>query len=185
MDSYSLSDIRAATDGSMDGFGGGWMWIIVLFLFLFGAGGNGFVNRGSEIQAGFDTAEVTRKLDGIANGLSDGFYAQNTTMLTGFGTINSNIADCCCQTRLGIADLAAQGDRNTCAITTAVHEEGEKTRALMRENEIQALRDKVQSLELNGALCGVVRYPTAITYGAGYSPFFGGYGYGCGCNTNI
>lgn len=180
MDNYSLSDIRAVTDGMDGNFGGGWMWIIVLFLFMFGFGGNGFGGRNSEIQQGFDTAEVTRKLDGITNGLSDGFYAQNTTMLNGFGTINQNIADCCCQTRLGIADLAAQGDRNTCAITTAIHAEGEQTRALIRENEIQALRDKVQQMELTQAMCGVVRYPLATTYTSGGNPFCG-----CGCSGTI
>ena len=35
---------------------------------------------------------------------------------------------------------------------------------------------RIQQLELNQALCGVVRYPNAMTYTAGYSPF-------CGCNT--
>ena len=36
-----------------------------------------------------------------------------------------------------------------------------------------ALRDKVHYLEQNAALCGVVRYPTAMTYNAGGSPFCG------------
>ena len=92
MDNYSLSDIRAATGGE-DGFGygnGAW-WIIILFLFVFmGGGWNGFGNRDggaltrAEMQQGFDTQEITRKLDGINYGLCDGFYAQNTTMLNGF-----------------------------------------------------------------------------------------------------
>ena len=82
------------------------------------------------------------------------------------------LADCCCNTQLAVANLAAQGDRNTCAITTAVHAEGEQTRALIQQNEMQALRDKVSALELNNAMCGVIRYPTATTFGAGMNPIF-------------
>lgn len=176
---YNLSDIRAATGGEMDGFGGGWMWIIVLFLFLFGAGGNGFGgNRSNEIQQGFDTAEITRKLDGLANGLCDGFYAQNTTMLNGFAGITTAVRDaqfaaqqCCCETNRNIDAVRYEAAQNTCAIEKAIHAEGEATRAMIQQNEIQALRDKVHYLEQSAALCGVVRYPNAMTYSAGGSPF--------------
>ena len=187
MENYSLSDIRAAVDGGYgDGmFGGGnsgaW-WIIILFLFLFGNNGFGG-GRANEIQQGFDTAEVTRKLDGLANGLCDGFYAQNTTMLNGFNTIGSQIAEnrfaaqqCCCETNRNIDAVRYEAQKNTCDITTAIHAEGEATRAMIQANEIQALRDKVHYLEQNAALCGVVRYPTSMAYNAGVSPF-------CGCGT--
>lgn len=192
MDNYSLSDIRAAVDGGatdgMFGGGSGAWWIIILFLFLFGQNGFGGGNR-NDIQQGFDTAEITRKLDGITNGLCDGFYAQNTTMLNGFNTLGMQIAEnrfaaqnCCCETNRNIDSVRYDAQKNTCDITTAIHAEGEATRALIRENEIQALRDKIHCLEQNAALCGVVRYPNAMTYNAGTSPF-------CGCNpcgcTNI
>ena len=179
---YTLSDIKAVTDG-MDNMGGGWIWII-LFVLLLGGNGLGFGNgRANEIQQGFDTAEVTRKLDGLANGLCDGFYAQNTTMLTGFNTIGSQIAEirfaaqnCCCETNRNIDAVRYENAKNTCDITTAIHAEGEATRNLIQQNEMQALRDKVHYLEQNAALCGVVRYPLAMTYTAGSSPF-------CGCNS--
>ena len=163
MENYSLSDLRAAV-GEDGVFGGNNMLIIiVLFLFFFMNGGFGFGGgRANEIQNGFDTAEITRKLDSITNGLCDGFYAQNTTMLNGFNTLG-----------MSIAENRYEAQKNTCDITTAIHAEGEATRALIRENEIQALRDKVHYLEQNAALCGVVRYPTAMTYNAGGSPFCG------------
>ena len=188
MENYTLSDIRAAVDGGdgMMGGGSGAWWIIILFLFLFGNNGFGG-NRGNEIQQGFDTAEVTRKLDGLANGLCDGFYAQNTTMLNGFNTLGMQIAEnrfaaqnCCCETNRNIDAVRYEAQKNTCDITTAIHAEGEATRAMIQANEIQTLRDKVHYLEQNAALCGVVRYPNAMTYNAGASPF-------CysACNGNI
>lgn len=38
-------------------------------------------------------------------------------------------------------------------------------------NQIQDLRDQVQSLQLANQLQGVVRYPNGWTYNAGNSPF--------------
>lgn len=186
MENYSLSDIRAAV--GEDGFGGGngsW-WIILLFLwamcgggFGFG-GGNGALTR-AEMQQGFDTAEVTRKLDGLSSGICDSTFALNNTITTEGRAIQTQMGQQYTDIRLGIAELGAQNDRNTCKITTAIHEEGEATRALIRDNEILQLRDKVQRLEMDNAMCGVVRYPNQITYATGCNPFTGG----CGCNNNI
>ena len=81
-----------------------WSWIIGLAIIgaLFGGfGGNGFGggNRGGFYGGGIaenytlatDFATLERKLDGVNNGLCDGFYAQNTNMLTGFGNIQQTL----------------------------------------------------------------------------------------------
>ena len=192
MDNYSLADIRAATGAEENGWGGGgaW-WIIILFLFMFGMGGGGWGwgNRGNdaltraEMQQGFDTQEITRKLDGINYGICDGFYAQNTTMLNGFAGVTSAVRDaqfaaqqCCCETNRNIDSVRYDAQKNTCDITTAIHAEGEATRALIQKNEMQNLRDRLQQMELREAMCGVVRYPMATTYTSGGNPF-------CGCNN--
>lgn len=191
MDNYSLADIRAATGAEENGWGGGgaW-WIIILFLFMFGMNGfGGWSNRGNdaltraEMQQGFDTQEITRKLDGLSYGMCDGFYAQNTTMLNGFAGVTSAVRDaqfaaqqCCCETNRNIDAVRYDAQKNTCDITTAIHAEGEATRALIQKNEMQNLRDRLQQMELREAMCGVVRYPMATTYTSGGNPF-------CGCNN--
>lgn len=187
----SLSDIAAVTrNNDNDGWGnGGALWIIILFLFVFmGGWGNGF-NRDNgaltraEMQQGFDTQEITRKLDGINYGLCDGFYAQNTTMLNGFAGITTAVRDaqfaaqqCCCETNRNIDAVRYEAAQNTCAIEKAIHAEGEATRNMIQQNEIQALRDKVSALEMDNRFCGVVRYPMSYSYSAGNSPFCGGCG---------
>ena len=192
MDNYSLADIRAATGANEDGWnGGGAWWIIILFLFMFGMGGGGWGwgNRGNdaltraEMQQGFDTQEITRKLDGLSYGMCDGFYAQNTTMLNGFAGVTAAVRDaqfaaqqCCCETNRNIDGVRYDAQKNTCDIITAIHAEGEATRNLMQQNEIQQLRDRIQRAELRDAMCGVVRYPMATTYTSGGNPF-------CGCNN--
>ena len=89
------------------GADGGWLWFIVVIFALFGGWGNGWGGFGgnnggatpyatsavtqSDLQRGFDTQSIVGKLDGITNGLCDGFYAVNNSMLTGFNGINTNI----------------------------------------------------------------------------------------------
>lgn len=210
MENYSLSDIRAATEGNSGGFGGfgggyEFLLIIVLFMFLAGAGGlgGGFGGFGggaggnltrAEMQLGFDAAEVTRKLDGITNGLSDGFYAQNTTMLNGFAGVTSAVReaqfaakDCCCETNRNIDGVRYDAQKNTCDIITAIHEDGEKTRAMIQSNEIQALRDKVSDLQMaqsqcsqNAYLLNAIRPYPIPAYQVG-NPYAWTSQCGCGC----
>jgi len=42
---------------------------------------------------------------------------------------------------------------------------------------MEAMQNRINQLELQNALQGVVRYPNGFTYNAGASPFCG-----CGCN---
>ena len=136
--------------------GGAWFMWFILLLCLGGwnGGRNGAGLTQVEMQQGFDTQSILRKLDGIQNGLCDGFYAQNSTMLQGFNGTQREILDsryqlgnqiaenrfaqqqCCCE-------LKAEGYRNTCEITNAIHAEGEATRALIQHNVMQELRDKL------------------------------------------
>lgn len=212
IDNYSLSDLAAVTrDNDGNGWGSGWFLIVVLFLFMFGFGGNGWNRQGEfgqyataasqqEILFGQQFGQINDRLTNIGNGICNlGYEMQgnigqlgkevalaqaginNTIMQTG-NNIQSQIASCCCEQRLATANLSAQMDRQTCDITTAIHAEGEATRALMQANEMQALRDKVASLEMDNRMCGVVRYPSGLTYNAGSSPFCG---CNSGCNGNI
>ena len=161
MDSnYSLADIRAATHDD-DGYGGqgSWFWIVVLFLFMFGFGRNGWgndANNGAltraEMTDGFNNQSILNKLNGIENGLCDGFYAQNNAMLQGFSTMGNQIMqnqfamkECCCETNRNIDAVRYENSKNTCEITTAIHNEGEQTRALIQANTIQNLRDRLEA----------------------------------------
>ena len=142
--SPSLADIAAVTGrNNEDGFGGGWWILIILFAIFGGWGNNGYGNNGNngvgaEVQRGFDTQSIISKLDGITNGLCDGFYATNNTIQqTGFGiqqainadtvanmqntnAIQSQLAECCCENRAAIAQVRYDMATDTCAITTAL-----------------------------------------------------------------
>ena len=132
-ENYSLSDIAAAPGNGgngNNGFGGDWgAWIILFLLFgLFGGrGGYGYGGGGGVADnyvLATDFATIERKLDGVNNGLCDGFYAMNTGMLNGFGqlqqsimqtgyNLSSQLAGCCCDIREGIQANTTQGILNT------------------------------------------------------------------------
>lgn len=137
---------------------GSWLWFLIVVFAIFGGWGNGFGGFGggtnggvgSEIQRGFDNQAVVSKLDGISNGLCDGFYAMNNSMLTGFNGINTNImqtgygiqqainadtvanmqntnalqaqlANCCCETREAIQGINYNMATNTCALQNTMN----------------------------------------------------------------
>lgn len=140
----------------MDEYGNGgmmwgesWIWIIVVFALLFGwgNGGAGFAGGGNRSGAAdnyvltSDFANIERKLDGVNNGLCDGFYTNaqliagvNQNMATGFANAELSRANtqaatmqqlfnmqmaqqnCCCENRAAIADVKyniATGDNQT------------------------------------------------------------------------
>lgn len=137
---------------------GGWLWIIVVFALLFGWGNGGFGGFGgnngggyvataatqADIQRGFDNSAVISKLDGISNGLCDGFYAMNNSMLTGFNGINTNIM----QTGFGIqqainADTVANM-QNTNALQSQLANCCCETREARDINKKENSKDEIQ-----------------------------------------
>ena len=86
---YSLSDIAAASkNNDYDGFGGGAWWIIILFLFMFGMGGWNNRNANGEpvTEAGLCNAMNFNDLQNQVGRLSD--QNQQQTQILGNGICN-------------------------------------------------------------------------------------------------
>lgn len=171
------------------GFGGGsWVWAFLIFALLgFGGGlgnrgGNEQLATSADVQRGFDTNEITRKLDGINYGMCDGFYAQNTNLLNGFNDVNkvianegrviqTQLAECCCTTQRGIDSVNYNNAMNTASINANTTAQTQKILDAICANKIESLQNQVNQLQLQNAMSGVVRYPNGMTYNAGTSPF--------------
>lgn len=158
----SLADIAAVTDGNRNnsgfGDGNGW-WVLIILFALFGWGGNGaWGGNGQQsssaatdaaLQRGFDNQSVMNKLNGLENGLCDGFYGVNTTMLQGFNglgntvqqgnfglqqaindvnvanmqntnALQAQLQNCCCENREAIAQVRYDMATNTCSINNTI-----------------------------------------------------------------
>ena len=225
---------------------GSWLWFLIVVFAIFGGWGNGFggfgggINGGvgSEIQRGFDNQAVISKLDGLSNGLCDGFYAMNNSMLTGFNGINTNImqtgygiqqainadtvanmqntnalqsqiANCCCETREAIQGVNYNMATNTCALQNTMNNNTrdiidsqnagfrsildylcqDKIATLTAENNDlrRAASQDRQSALLTTQMAAQTQQiinavnPSAIP--AYVVPNPNAYAYGCGCNT--
>ena len=240
--------IVANLDGN---YGNNWndgscLWFLIVVFAIFGGWGNGFGGFGggtnggvgSEIQRGFDNQAVVSKLDGISNGLCDGFYAMNNSMLTGFNGINTNImqtgygiqqavnadtvanmqntnalqsqlANCCCETREAIQGVNYNMATNTCALQNTMNNNTRDiidsqqagTRAILdfltndkiatlqaENNDLRraASQDRQNALltttmaAQTNQIIDAVR-PTPVPSFPASNLY--GYAYGCGCNT--
>ena len=118
---YVEGDLPVVTTGNNNNNGwNDWSWIIGLAVVggIFGNGwggfGGGFGNRGGfggiaeNYALATDFATIERKLDGVNNGLCDGFYAQNTNMLNGFASVQQTL----CQGFNGIERSIADTNSN-------------------------------------------------------------------------
>lgn len=104
------------------------------------------------------------------------------SLAVGQANMLATINDCCCGTKMLIAENAAQSRydnaMNTAAINATTTAQTQKILDAIQQDKIEALRDKISALELNNAVAGVVRYPMATTYTSGCNPFCN-----CGCGN--
>lgn len=191
MDTLTPADIRAVTDGNRDDgmFGGSWGMILILFLILTMGGGN-WNGRGnavteadlcnansfSELKAGVarNNDAINNMYTGLQNGLSNFGYET----LRNFNALGAQLADCCCTTQRAIDSVNYNGAINTGNIIQAQERGTQKILDAICGNRMADMQNQINQLQLQAALCGVVRYPNATTFTAGANPFFGG---GC-CN---
>ena len=188
MDYPSISDIKAVTDGGRDDgmFGGSWGIILILFLIIMMGGGGWGNARGNAVtEADLCSSQsftelkqgVARNGDAIANmytGLQNGLSNFGYETLRNFNALGTQLADCCCTIQRGIDSVNYNGAINTGNIIQAQERGTQKILDAICGNRMQDMQAQINQLQLQAALCGVVRYPNAITYGAGPSPFFGG-----------
>ncbi len=200
-----IAAVIRGNDNDGWGQGGAW-WIIILFLFVFMGGGGLWGNRQGEygqyataasqqeILYGQQFGQINDRLTNIGNGICNlGYEMQgnigqlgkevalaqagtNTTILQTGNSIQSQLAQCCCDNRLATANLAAQMDKQTCAINSNIDAKFAELQKQQYEQTIAAQNQRISQLELASQMYGVVKYPNGYSYNAGPSPF-------CGCNN--
>ena len=209
--SYSLADIRAATEGVHDGFGyggGSWFWIILILLFF---GGNRWGNNGDNLLVSdeFIKRDIFNTNQNVSNTACqtqrDVLESKYATEL-GIANTQAALQNCCCETQKEILQnrydnalqtqaLSAQIAQCCCDLKTAIHSEGEATRGLIQANTIQDLRDKVneRDRELQSAQFQISQVSQTSNIVNTLRPFpqpayitcspYQSYGYGCGFNN--
>lgn len=196
-----------ALDKSDGEFGGNGAWMMMFLFFLLAWGGNGFGSWGNgAAQGALTRGELCQDMNfqslenavrGVQSGLCDGFYAMNTGMLNGFYGVNNAIQQaqfaaqqCCCETNRNIDAVRYENSKNTCDIVNAIKADGDATRALMTQNEMQSLRDQLQTANFqlsqqaqNATLINAIR-PTPVPAYVTCSPYESNM-YASGCYRNV
>lgn len=122
-----------------DDMGASWFWIILILLF----GGRGF-GYDQGVQNNFIENEFLKRdiFNTNTNVSAQGCATQKevlesryTTQL-GLQNLGQNMSDCCCS-------IKSEGFKNTADILSAIHADGEATRAMIQGNYIQDLRDRL------------------------------------------
>lgn len=169
------------------GFGGGW-------------GGNGNANAiQGDMQRGFDnqntmaqTRDILAAVTGgtaqsvaasnqvyhdIVNNLGDKYMELARDVAGVQASVAQAIAnqnECCCGTKLLISEstagLSAQIAQNKYDNALALAGLEQRLTSKMDQDEITNLRGQIQQLQLNQAMCGVIRYPMGWAYNAGTFP---------------
>lgn len=190
---YSLSDVALASRGmDNDGmFGGNGLWFLAL-LFLFGNGGFGWGNRNgapvteadlcsansfNDLKSG--VRDISGQISSMNIGLTKGLCDMGYTMFGQFASLERQLADCCCGIERNIDGVNYNVAQQAAAINANTTAQTQKILDAITGNRMADMQNQINNLQLQSALCGVVRYPTATTYATTCNPFFGGYG----CNT--
>ena len=129
--------------------------------------GNGICNLGYEMQG---------SIGQLGKEVALAQAGTNTTILQTGNSIQAQLAQCCCDNRLATANLAAQMDKQTCAINSNIDAKFAELQKQQYEQTIAAQNQRISQLELASQMYGVVKYPNGYSYNAGPSPF-------CGCNN--
>lgn len=130
---FSMPVAPAYTAGGQGGFGfgGDWAWILLLLVLFgnngwgggFGGGFDGlypWMNNSQNINGGFRDQMLNNQLTGIQNNLANGFSDLQMSILNQTNGLQAQFANCCCENRLGIANLGADIAREACADRAAV-----------------------------------------------------------------
>ena len=86
--------------------------------------------------------------------------------------------ECCCSTLRAIDGVNYNNALNTAAINANTTEQTQKILDAIAGNRMADMQNQINQLQLQQAVAGVVRYPSASTYFAGTNPF-------CSCGATL
>ncbi len=199
----SAADI-AAINGNENGWGGMIWLFAILALMGGGFGGwnnRGYEQYATrdQVQNGFDTqnlqAQTRDILSAVTAGTAQSVASTNqvfhdvvsyvgdkyselqrdvAALAVGQANMLANQNQCCCSLQRAIDGVNYNTAMQTAEINANTTAQAQRIIDTLTENRIDAMQNRINQLELQNQLQGVVRYPSGWTYNAGNSPFCGG-----------
>ena len=190
-------------DGFGNGWGG-MIWLFAILAMMGGGFGNWnganqqYATR-DQVQNGFDTQNLQAQTRDILAAVNDASARGIATTNQVYHDVTNFVGDKYNELQRDVAGLAVGqanilANQNECcggltrqlmqnnydaamrdAATNAnIVAQNQKILDAIMDNKIEAMQNRINQLELQNSLQGVVRYPNGWTYNAGTSPFCGG-----------
>ena len=164
------------------GFGGSGLWLFAILALMWGGFGGGYNNglgyrqaTAEDVNNGFNFSELQSENRDILGAISSDTASTIAAVERVGAGLNNDIHDLA----MGVADVRAHQQECCCNILRSIDATNYNTTVQVQKildtlaaNKIEALQAKVNSLELQQAVYGVVRYPSTTAYDAGANPFF-------------
>lgn len=168
----SASDVLALTRDNNNGFGGDWSWLIGLLVVagIFGNGFGGFGGFGgggaglqgiatrADINEGFALNNITGGIQAIQQGICDSTYALNNTITNGFfgvdrglNGLSSQLAQCCCDNKAGLADLKYTIATEGCDTRRAIADASRDIKDFLVQDRLATLQNENQALRFQAS----------------------------------
>ena len=206
--STGITPVMPMGDGFGGGNAFIWIFGLLILLGLFNGNGLGVGGGNSnaiqnDINRGFDSqnlqAQTRDILAATTSGTAQAVAATNQTFhdtlgiiqnrydelardISGLAVGQANLLakenECCCSTLRAIDGVNYNAAMNTAAINANTTSQTQKILDAITGNRMADMQSRINALELQQAVAGVVRYPMASTYSSGCNPFCG-----CGCGA--
>lgn len=118
-------------------------------------------------------AASTQNASNAITAIKDG----NAALIREFGTVESALTalggkqqECCCNTLRAIDSVNYNGAVNTAAINANTTAQVQKVLDAIAGNRMADMQSQINALQLQNAMSGVMRFPSAWTYTGGYFP---------------
>ena len=200
----TASDVALLNNDGMGGGWGGMIWLFAILAMMGGGfgwnnGGNNSNAIQNDINRGFDNQNLqaqTRDILAAVNTAS--MTAVQTTnqvyhdivgyvgdkynelqrdvagLAVGQANMLANQNQCCCAIQRAIDGVNYNTAMQTAAINTNTTAQAQRILDAITTNRMDDMQNRINQLELQNALAGVIRYPNGFTYNAGNNPFCGG-----------
>ena len=205
MDNLTASDVALLNRDGENGWGGMiWLFAILALMGGGFGGGWGNNNNGNAIQAdvnrGFDNqnlqAQTRDILSAVTAGTAQNVAAANqvyhdvvgyvgdkyselqrdvAALAVGQANVLANQNQCCCSLQRAIDGVNYNTAMQTAEINANTTAQAQRILDAITGNRMDDMQNRINQLELQNQLAGVIRYPNGFTYNAGNNPF-------CGCN---
>ena len=136
----------------------------------------GAVTSGTAQTIAASTANATNAINAIKDG-NAGIIREFGNVETALTALAGKQQECCCNQLRASDGILYNNAINTAAINANTTAQTQKILDAITGNRMADMQNQIDQLRLSSSLAGVVRYPQAMTYGAGPSPF-------CGCGWN-